>query len=78
MQLFIQSCIDDVSHLGDPQFMGVSFGDKDRRVFVLISFPLTIADRLDQLIWFLSNETISPIRQPVENINSKIAFSIGK
>ncbi|MGF9977299.1 hypothetical protein ABEX60_11105 [Viridibacillus arvi] len=32
--------------------------------------------RLDQLMSSFSNEIISPIRQPVENINSNIAFSI--
>jgi hypothetical protein len=36
-----------------------------------------MAERLDQLIQFLLRETISPILQPVENINSNKAFSIG-
>jgi hypothetical protein len=36
-----------------------------------IFFPRTMAERLDQLIQFRLRKTISPILQPVENINSK-------
>jgi hypothetical protein len=36
-----------------------------------------MAERFDQFIRFFSNETISPIQHPVENMNSNKAFSNG-